>query len=438
MVSILKDLGVLQRIGYFTLDNASNCDTLVDQVSQELEALNIGFTRDQNRLRCFPHVVNLAVQDFLDNLSSELPPEIAAIYSGNDLSRLKQLLDEDSFDGEDIVHRIRGLVAALRVSGQRRETFQRIIISGNAGRLWDNALDIWKTWWVDMDPEFRMSDIAIQLPVVQPLLDCPTRWSSSFVMLHRFLELYPAINHFVNTTEELSKFKITRPDIERLSTFTKPCGSHMRHSSCFPMKWMELKSNIPELQVPLTIGISKIQDYITKTRKSDVYALAMVINPTMKLDWVKNHWTAKEAEEAEAVVMKTMLEFRMASRRASAAALAAASAIRPLPIASPSRPRANHPSARSQGKGLANFLGISTARRTGSSTPVPASTLPASATTHSPASESEAAEVANDKFLINAELLRYKQAGVVSGEALEDFDLLRFWEASTIHSADRA
>lgn len=140
--------------------------------------------------RCFPHVVNLAVQDFLNNLSSELPPDIAAIYSGNDLARLQQLLDEESFE-EDIVHRIRGLVAALRVSGQRREAFQRIIASGNSGRLWDSALEIWKAWWVEMDPELRTSDTAIKLPVVQPLRDCPTRWSSSFVMLHRFLELYP-------------------------------------------------------------------------------------------------------------------------------------------------------------------------------------------------------------------------------------------------------
>ncbi|KAG8960298.1 hypothetical protein FRC05_006982, partial [Tulasnella sp. 425] len=77
-------------LGYITLDNASNCDTLVDQISEELEALQIGFSQEQNWLR-------------------ELPPDIAAIYSGNDLARLQQLLDEESFE-EDIVHRIRGSI----------------------------------------------------------------------------------------------------------------------------------------------------------------------------------------------------------------------------------------------------------------------------------------------------------------------------------------
>ncbi|KAG8939145.1 hypothetical protein FRC04_006945 [Tulasnella sp. 424] len=98
VTSLIKSAAALEQqhmrkemqLGYITLDNASNCDTLVDQISEELEALQIGFSQEQNWLR-------------------ELPPDIAAIYSGNDLARLQQLLDEESFE-EDIVHRIRGSI----------------------------------------------------------------------------------------------------------------------------------------------------------------------------------------------------------------------------------------------------------------------------------------------------------------------------------------
>ncbi|KAG8938267.1 hypothetical protein FRC04_009191 [Tulasnella sp. 424] len=293
LVDILKDLGVPRRLGYITLDNASNCDTLVDQVSEELEALNIGFSREQNRLRCFPHVVNLAVQDFPGNLSSELPPDVAAIYGGNDLLTLQRRLNEETFDSEDIVHRIRGLVAALRVSGQRRESFRRIIASGNSGRLWDDTLEIWKAWWVEMDPDGRTMETEITLPVVQLLRNCPTRWSLTFIMIHHFLELYPAINHFVNTTDELNKFKLSRSNIERLINIHHALSiphaaqqllsfeSTPTLSLTLPLyeslvtKWEELKASIPELQNPLAIGIRKIRDYITKTHKSDVYTLAI-------------------------------------------------------------------------------------------------------------------------------------------------------------------
>ncbi|KAG9016576.1 hypothetical protein FRB90_002944 [Tulasnella sp. 427] len=85
IVKILKELGVLERLGYITMDNASNCHTLVDQIAAELEALNIRFTREQNCICCFPHTVNLGIQDFLNHLSKELQPEVIAIYDGCDL-----------------------------------------------------------------------------------------------------------------------------------------------------------------------------------------------------------------------------------------------------------------------------------------------------------------------------------------------------------------
>lgn len=142
-------------------------------------------------IRCFPHVVNLAVQDFINNLASALSPEVAAIYNGGDLEQLRQQIEQELFEGDDIVHRIRGLVAALRVSGQRREAFKLLLIWGNKTNLWANALEAWRGWWLEMDSGVRTTDSPIELPVLQLLRDCPTRWSSTYLMIHRFLELYP-------------------------------------------------------------------------------------------------------------------------------------------------------------------------------------------------------------------------------------------------------
>ncbi|KAG8939092.1 hypothetical protein FRC04_007023 [Tulasnella sp. 424] len=124
----------------------------------------------------------------------------------------------------------------------------------------------------------------------------------------------------------------------------------------------------------------------------------------MKLEWVQKHWGVDKAEEAEKVIEKSMLAFCTASRRASVAA--AQSTIRPLPIALPSR----------------------------TSAPVSASTSSASApSAHPPASHSEAAELANDKLIVHTEFLRYKQAGLLAGEALEYFDLENRSEFPTLY-----
>src|ERR1700693_5047145 len=121
------------------MDNASNCDTLALQVEAELNTLNIPFVRKQNRIRqvlklgtlyfgltftsgscrCFPHVVNLAVQDVLGKISATLSAQVAAIYDGDDLEALEDQLDDEDFVGDDVVAAVRCLVGSLRVSGQR-------------------------------------------------------------------------------------------------------------------------------------------------------------------------------------------------------------------------------------------------------------------------------------------------------------------------------
>jgi len=65
----------------------------------------------------------------------------------------------------------RRFVTACRASGQRREEFEKIIRDGNVSG----------GWGVNNEP----------LRVVGLLKDVDTRWSSTFSMIDRFLEMYP-------------------------------------------------------------------------------------------------------------------------------------------------------------------------------------------------------------------------------------------------------
>jgi len=74
----------------------------------------------------------------------------------------------------DIIGMARKLVAACRVSGQRREDFELTIREGNDAGHWTDS---------EGNP--------LPLPVLQLLRDCETRWSSTFFLLDRVLTLLP-------------------------------------------------------------------------------------------------------------------------------------------------------------------------------------------------------------------------------------------------------
>ena len=51
------------KAGHFTLDNAGNNTTAMDEIEKRLRARDIEFDALDRKVMCFPHVVNLSVQN---------------------------------------------------------------------------------------------------------------------------------------------------------------------------------------------------------------------------------------------------------------------------------------------------------------------------------------------------------------------------------------
>jgi hypothetical protein len=63
---VAKKFGIADKLGYFMMNNASNNDTALKHLDARLRADGIpGFDPVERRLRCFGHVVALAVKDLL-------------------------------------------------------------------------------------------------------------------------------------------------------------------------------------------------------------------------------------------------------------------------------------------------------------------------------------------------------------------------------------
>ena len=66
VMTVLKEFDIVNKIGYFMSDNASNMDTAIEEISRQLFVLgNTILTADERRLRCWGHVLNLVAKDVL-------------------------------------------------------------------------------------------------------------------------------------------------------------------------------------------------------------------------------------------------------------------------------------------------------------------------------------------------------------------------------------
>ena len=166
---IIKTAGILGQVGEFTFDNASNCDTTMETLEELFRKENIPFCRIGNRIRCFPHVVNISVQTVIKELNEN--PSDPVIQSAPDPSAPSEELKQyaAALKSKPVI-KTREIIATCRRSGERRAELKTMIETGNATSTWPTP--------------------GGKVRVLQLLRDCETRWSSTFNMIDRMMELY--------------------------------------------------------------------------------------------------------------------------------------------------------------------------------------------------------------------------------------------------------
>lgn len=158
------------------MDNASNNKTALDEISNQLGRLGIGFHSVDHKIPCFPHIINLCAQRIINNFSSadfsnvpdSWPVGGATIHKVPYVEAVKC----------DPIKRVRALVKAIRVSPLRREALRKTIASGNViGDFLDDEGNV------------------VQIPNLELLCDVETRWDATFEMLLRARRLRPVRLH---------------------------------------------------------------------------------------------------------------------------------------------------------------------------------------------------------------------------------------------------
>lgn len=158
------------QTGHFTLDNAGNNGTCMEELSSLLSARDVTFHPTAQRIPCFPHIINICVQHILHDYPTLDFTHVddSWVVDGTTIQKAEYVA---ALRSKALDH-ARDVIRTIRRSAKRREGFKDMIVRGNE-----------KNWYKDDEGNPR------QLPVVELLLDEPTRWDSAYVMLNRLRTL---------------------------------------------------------------------------------------------------------------------------------------------------------------------------------------------------------------------------------------------------------
>ncbi|KAF7318939.1 Dimer-Tnp-hAT domain-containing protein [Mycena chlorophos] len=430
--------GWMQRLmGCMTLDNASNNDTamaeLADLINADRDA-TIPFHEDGNRIRCYGHIINIAAQTLMkeikENPTAPLYTDGAPDFESEDYGRVLDLVADLE---KDICGMVRAIVSACRASGQRREDLASTIKQGNDDGTW-------------------------LLPLLQLLRDCETRWSSTYNSNDRVFVLYPAIHHWLERPAQaaIKHLQLSSSQLQLLSdlqTILQPAhyAQELLSAEQAPtlslalpafelllQAWLALQKIMPDFEHYIGVGVNKIIEYVNKGRKSRIYALAMIINPTVKIEWLEQHWLPEDVKQAEEWIIEAMTAFVTAERHARARI--------PAPLARSSTEPAVHSAAHAQVSGFERLESLANPVRRIVTLPslIAASRPPSERTTTAPSTPAptraptprltederlaaETAARAADRAVAVREFGLYKSEGLELRS--KEFNLVKYWDA---------
>ncbi|TFK63477.1 hypothetical protein BDN72DRAFT_748130, partial [Pluteus cervinus] len=251
------------------------------ELERLLERKRVVFLRNGNRIRCFPHIINIIVKTGLRDLTSidlESDPEVMQddIFEllGDSACNLPTEIDDEYLHAlqADVIGLVRKLVAALRASHSRREALKEVIEQGN------------KEGWFDKE-----------IPVVTLLRDVDTRWSSIFLMADRVYILYPAIKIMLRREEykDLRHHLLTPIQLRVLSDIrgflrifhaaqqVVSADKTPTLSTVIPI-YEQLKGMLedacfsyPNIKHAIFASLNKLREYVAKAQSTPIYQLSM-------------------------------------------------------------------------------------------------------------------------------------------------------------------
>lgn len=298
ILKVASTYGITAQIGTFTMDNASNNDTMMAALSRQIPSIN-----SQQRLRCAGHIINLVVK---------------AILYGDGITEFNKSIigcsDSEAFKlwrRFGAIGKVHNTVKYIMRSDQRRQHF--ITLQGKDGE------------------ETEEEDTLFQCTRHLLVKDGGVRWNSTYYMLYRAIQLQTPIQRFQNrvpdaSTRDLcyspSQDKITADDWEDVREYLRLLGPFveatrhlegnaehgegqgLRGSLWEVFIWLQLlytkvekrlerlkKEPDSQFKTSLKFGKEKMDEYWSKMiYETPYYYASIILHPDHGIAWFERHW----------------------------------------------------------------------------------------------------------------------------------------------------
>ncbi|KAJ6576169.1 hypothetical protein DFH09DRAFT_1031699, partial [Mycena vulgaris] len=71
----------------------------------------------------------------------------------------------------------------------------------------------------------------------------------------------------------------------------------------------DLAKDLEKISHAIKASVQKLEEYLNRSRRTKVYSLAMILNPTIKLRWLRDNWTSDDYIAAKDSLRASMLEY---------------------------------------------------------------------------------------------------------------------------------
>jgi hAT family C-terminal dimerisation region/BED zinc finger len=308
VIEVLKDYGIVHNLGYFTMDNAPDNDTMMTALSLILRReFRLQYDPIHHRIRCQGHVINLAVKSFLFVTDKEAleEDEETNIYNIS----VKEI---EEWRKKGPLGKLHNFVIFLHKSTQRLHHF--LELSGNHRIPRDNTTR-WNSWYMMLQMCWALRDVI-----------------DEFIALHGTIDLLKD----KLTDMEWATVRVIKDFLEKLAMSTKACESSestldlVLPCTDYILQIFEKHKNDykddPTFASMFNSGWKKMNKYYELSDKSPAYVAAIILHPSRKWRWIEKHWKPEWIPSAKQK-MKTFWETKYKPDEASMTSLATATAL---------------------------------------------------------------------------------------------------------------
>ncbi|GBC28488.2 ribonuclease H-like protein [Rhizophagus irregularis DAOM 181602=DAOM 197198] len=258
-----NEFNIFNKILAITADNAANNTTLLKELENVCGRNEINFNHKRNHVRCLAHIINLTSQEILRHIKAA-----SEVQEENDI--LTET--ENSQSGVEVIPKLRKLIFKINLSPQQSEKFAQ------------RSLKL-------KDP---LNDIAAFEHDLKKFLISSNEWDIIEELCRIFEKFYKA-------TEYMSMSKYIT-----LSSSVPMYNMILEHIENLLDENHEKYCHYPEIRDAITKGYEKLKLYYSKTDDSQLYTIATILDPRLKLNYYKKQqWEQKFIDSAKLIFINT-------------------------------------------------------------------------------------------------------------------------------------